>query len=359
VDLACVSGDHVTVVSTGVSVRSVVAATRSESGTIDNVVTPAHVPNAPTGVGATGGNARATVTWTPPVFNGGSPITHYTATADDLTNSANGGQTCTYLVAKPATNSCTVTALTNGDLYTFSVTATNIIGSSKPSTSSIAITPAVPPIPFVFVNPNRLVVDTTKSTSATCSMSIGDMTKCSVTVKAPSGEVIAVGSTTNAGGATSLVVTVRVNANGLKLAEPVGGVLGKVTATITEQSGSTLTATAPLILVRERQTVTISGELFASGSAKISPAGVKQLKALASLVTGAKLAECDGYTDNVGTKKSNLALGLARAKAVCAILKPKVEKIKVVSYGEADPVATNGTSVGRAKNRRVVIKITN
>jgi outer membrane protein OmpA-like peptidoglycan-associated protein len=68
---------------------------------------------------------------------------------------------------------------------------------------------------------------------------------------------------------------------------------------------------------------------------------------------------CSGYTDNVGTVSSNLALGLARANAVCKIIKPEVKATKAVNFGEADPVASNNTSAGRAKNRRVVIKITN
>ena len=96
-----------------------------------------------------------------------------------------------------------------------------------------------------------------------------------------------------------------------------------------------------------------------SGSSKVSPKGKKEIVAIGKAIKGSNLAECDGYTDNVGTPASNLKLGLARAKAVCALLKPDVKATKVVSYGEKDPVATNGTAAGRAKNRRVVIKVTN
>jgi len=89
-------------------------------------------PDAPTGVSATsGGNASTTVSWTAP-SDGGSAITSYTATS-------NAGQTCT-----STTTSCSVTGLTNGTAYTFTVTATNSIGVSDPSSASSAITPAAP-----------------------------------------------------------------------------------------------------------------------------------------------------------------------------------------------------------------------
>ena len=89
-------------------------------------------PDAPTGVSATsGGNATTAVSWTAP-SDGGSPITLYTATS-------NAGQTCS-----SATTSCSITGLTNGTAYTFTVTATNTIGVSDPSAPSSAVTPAAP-----------------------------------------------------------------------------------------------------------------------------------------------------------------------------------------------------------------------
>jgi uncharacterized repeat protein (TIGR02543 family) len=89
-------------------------------------------PDAPTGVSATsGGNASTTVSWIAP-SDGGSAVTSYTATS-------NAGQTCS-----SATTSCSVTGLTNGTPYTFTVTATNTIGTSDPSSASASATPAAP-----------------------------------------------------------------------------------------------------------------------------------------------------------------------------------------------------------------------
>ena len=98
-----------------------------------NKVTPAPaptVPGKPTGVSATGGPGTALVSWTAPPANG-SPIGSY------LVTSAPDGKTCT-----TGGTSCTVSGLTNGQPYTFTVIATNGVGPGAPSDTSNAVTPA-------------------------------------------------------------------------------------------------------------------------------------------------------------------------------------------------------------------------
>jgi uncharacterized repeat protein (TIGR02543 family) len=89
-------------------------------------------PDAPSNVSATAGNTQATVSWTAP-SSGGADITGYTVTA------SNGGGSCT----TTGGTSCVVTGLTNGTSYTFTVTATNAIGTSNASSASSAVTPAI------------------------------------------------------------------------------------------------------------------------------------------------------------------------------------------------------------------------
>jgi hypothetical protein len=102
-----------------------------------SVAVVASAPAAPTGASAVGGNQRAVVTFTAPTNVGSSPITHYTVTAVDSTNAANGGQS-----VSGSSSPITVNGLTNGDSYTFSVTATNAVGLSPSSSASSSVVPA-------------------------------------------------------------------------------------------------------------------------------------------------------------------------------------------------------------------------
>jgi hypothetical protein len=100
---------------------------------------PPTAPGAPVIGTATAGNGQATVTFTPPASDGGAPVTTYTVTATDQTSSARGGQTATG-TGSPVT----VTGLTNGDSYTFTVTAANTAGTGPASAASNAVTPEPP-----------------------------------------------------------------------------------------------------------------------------------------------------------------------------------------------------------------------
>jgi Domain of unknown function (DUF4082)/Bacterial Ig domain/Fibronectin type III domain/Lysyl oxidase len=108
-------------------------------------VTPTAVtaPSEPAAVKATAGAGSANVTWMAP-SNGGSPITSYTVTPY-IGSSAQPASTVT---GSPPATSATIGGLTNGTSYTFTVAATNAIGTGPASSPSNAVTPTAAPIAY-------------------------------------------------------------------------------------------------------------------------------------------------------------------------------------------------------------------
>jgi CSLREA domain-containing protein len=114
------------------TIRATNAAGSSAPSAPSNPVTPRAVPGAPTNVVAVAGNAQATVSWTPPASNGGSPITSYTVTSNvgGFSKLVDGSETNTVM-----------TGLTNGTSYRFRVFATSAVGDGPVSALSNAVTP--------------------------------------------------------------------------------------------------------------------------------------------------------------------------------------------------------------------------
>ncbi len=64
----------------------------------------------------------------------------------------------------------------------------------------------------------------------------------------------------------------------------------------------------------------------------------------------------DGYTDFIGTEGYNLDLSVKRARAIKNFLVERgvvANNVSIEGYGEQNPVASNETADGRARNRRV------
>ena len=102
---------------------------------------------------------------------------------------------------------------------------------------------------------------------------------------------------------------------------------------------------------------------FEVGKAVIKQSSMPSLDTLAKLLrTHPKfLLRLNGFTDNVGSVEINMKLSQERANAVKQVLVSKgveTKRITAQGHGPANPVAPNSTPEGRAKNRRVEMRIT-
>jgi trimeric autotransporter adhesin len=134
--LACTHTTSIEVDDKPIFLQSSASASTYDDVSVIGLSVPDTAPDAPTSVTAAGGNSQAVVSFTAPADNGGSAITSYTVTSSPGNITASG-----------ASSPITVTGLTNGVEYTFTVTATNAIGTSSASSVSNAITPAMPDLP--------------------------------------------------------------------------------------------------------------------------------------------------------------------------------------------------------------------
>jgi hypothetical protein len=158
--------------------------------TLANSQSQPTAPGAPTGVTATAGNASATVSWTAPSSDGGSTITKYTV----MPFIGSTAQTPVTVTGSPPPTSTTVTGLTNGTAYTFTVTATNAIGTGPASAQSNSVTPSGPTVPGAPTGVTATAGNGSATVSFTAPASNGGSPITSYTVTASPGGATATGS---------------------------------------------------------------------------------------------------------------------------------------------------------------------
>ena len=143
-----ISGTPTTVGTYGFSVAVTDAAGTSLSTALSIIVAinpTATIPGVPTISMVTAGDARATVNFWPPASNGGDAISSYTVSCSPTCTEVSG-------TASPIT----VTGLTNGTPYTFTVTATNGVGTGLASTPSNIVIPLPPVAPPFIISPSTV-----------------------------------------------------------------------------------------------------------------------------------------------------------------------------------------------------------
>ena len=101
---------------------------------------------------------------------------------------------------------------------------------------------------------------------------------------------------------------------------------------------------------------------FETGKAVIKKGSLKSLNEVVKVLKAHpnSYMTIDGYTDNTGKPDKNIHLSEARAEAVKNyFVKHGISSNRLIStgHGESNPIDTNSTPEGRAKNRRVVMEL--
>lgn len=118
----------------------------------------------------------------------------------------------------------------------------------------------------------------------------------------------------------------------------------------------------PLDPVKEGERIVLRNIFYATDSFNLKSESKVELNKLYQFLednSGLKI-EISGHTDNRGSEQYNMELSKKRAQSVYKYLIDKGidhERLSYAGYGENQPVATNETEEGRAKNRRTEIKI--
>ena len=127
-------------------------------------------------------------------------------------------------------------------------------------------------------------------------------------------------------------------------------------------STSTVTKTELEASEKDILTEALEGVKFKSNSDELLPESYAKLDAVAEVMKNNSTCTLtiDGYTDNTGKSDYNHKLSDKRAKAAKArLIEDGIDGSRITThgYGEENPIATNDTPAGRAKNRRVEFKI--
>jgi OOP family OmpA-OmpF porin len=141
--------------------------------------------------------------------------------------------------------------------------------------------------------------------------------------------------------------------NGVELKAPENGVESQLLAFLQDPRRS----------VSENARFDFDRLVFDAGSTRLQPASQEQIDNIAAILKAYPdvRMRVEGYTDNVGSSSQNLKLSQGRADAVVSELVEQgipPDHLAAESYGDQYAIADNSTEEGRARNRRVSMRVT-
>lgn len=160
-------------------------------------------------------------------------------------------------------------------------------------------------------------------------------------------------------------VGVRVDAGGCAVDEDGDGVPDHEDGCPDTAPGQRVDASGCVIFFEDsadrRAPLELTGVTFELGQAVLTPESYAALDPVAqSLLAYPEVrVEVAGHTDDLGSEELNLELSLARAQAVRDYLVTqgvRADRLEARGYGSEQPIASNATEEGRARNRRVELR---
>lgn len=226
----------------------------------------------------------------------------------------------------------------------------------SPGTTTTTTAPDAASAAHAVLGPRSLTIATAGKIGIGCATDRGPLRACSARIVAADGTVLAAGAARLVSGqATSFrIVLLRTAAGRVALRRQPSGVPAFVDLLITTPDGRTLTDRSPTTLIASDRIVVLVNRTAALGhTARL------EIAALARIYGNARKVLCTGYTDRQAhvSGKAAAARSRAQARSACALARRLAPHAQTTAtgLGRRDPLATNTTAAGRAKNRRVVL----
>ncbi|MCP5056011.1 MAG: OmpA family protein [bacterium] len=167
------------------------------------------------------------------------------------------------------------------------------------------------------------------------------------------------------GAATGAAVDDHKRGRGALIGAAVGGLAGGLIGHTLDRQAEEIDAIPDAQVERREDRLFVAfpnDVMFDTGSHALYPGAYSRLDRLVDSLLRYPDTEVvvKGHTDSTGNRDSNLSLSEDRADAVRRYLIAKgvsPSRVTAIGFGEAMPLATNETRVGRQKNRRVEIEI--
>jgi hypothetical protein len=256
----------------------------------------------------------------------------------------------------------------------FRYRASDGAAASGAATVTIRVNPAAPPPPPAPASPASpaepavmrlkapsLSVFGCAGSQARCRMRTGSIRLCTVRLLVGR-RVIARGRAASEGaGRRSLTVTLKLTGFGRTLlARRPGGVRTRMRARGATTGGARTAAARTRAILRVEHFTTPAGS-WMPDRATLTARGRSFVRGLRGKLIAVASLRCDGHDANVRANSVTTSrLSLGRATVMCAALRTLGVRARprLAGHGDSDPIASNATRSGRAKNRRVEVTIT-